>query len=280
VAGELYIGGVGVARGYLNRPQLSGEHFMTDPFCGTPGAVMYRSGDFARWRSDGQIDFIGRLDHQVKLRGFRIELGEIEARIARHPDIRQVVVLAREDIPGDRRLAAYVVAANPPADLVDQLRKLLRADVPEHMVPAHFVLLDALPVTPNGKVDRRRLPVPERSAVERVAYMPARTPIEEILAGTWAEVLGVERVGIDDNFFELGGHSLLATRVVARVRQLLSVELPMRDLFVAPTISSLAVRIEALRTARRPALALDALAGAANAGEPGGATPNREEIEL
>jgi amino acid adenylation domain-containing protein len=280
VAGELYIGGIGVARGYLNRPQLSAECFLADPFCDTPGALMYRTGDFARWRLDGQIDFIGRLDNQVKLRGFRIELGEIEAGIARHPAIRQVVVLAREDIPGDKRLVAYLVAENPPADLVEQLRTLLHAGLPGHMVPAHFVILDALPLTPNGKVDRRLLPVPERSASERVAYLPPRTPIEEILAGIWAEVLGVERVGVEDNFFELGGHSLLAMRIVSRARQALSVELPVRDLFVAPTPSSLAARIEALRAGRGPALAIDVLTWLANSDRSAGVTGNREEIEL
>jgi amino acid adenylation domain-containing protein len=247
VAGELYLGGVQLSPGYWNRPDLTAEKFIPDPF--RSAGRLYKTGDLVRFLPDGDIEFLGRIDNQVKIRGFRIELGEIEAAIAQHPAIRDVVVLAHEDVPGDKRLVAYLVAGNPPADLLDEVRRLLRAVMPKYMVPDVFVTLDALPLTPNGKVDRRLLPVPERSGSQDVAYASPRTSTEVILAGAWAEVLGVERVGVEDNFFELGGHSLKAMQIVSRMRQAFSVELPLRDLFAAPTISRLAPRIEALRSA-------------------------------
>jgi len=280
VPGELCIGGVGVTLGYWNRPELTAERFIPDPFSATPGATLYRSGDRARWCNDGTLEHLGRLDDQAKVRGFRIELGEIEAVLAEHPEVRQAVVLAREDVPGDKRLVAYLVADHPPADLVGKLRALLRASLPEYMVPAAFVLLEALPLTPNGKIDRKALPLPDRSGSTQAAYVAPHTPTEEILAGTWGELLRAERVGIEDNFFDLGGHSLLAVQVVSRVRQALGVELQLRDLFAAPTVSRLAARIEALPAEPSPMLAIDALALLASSGRPTGATGNREEIQL
>ncbi|HYR08117.1 MAG TPA: amino acid adenylation domain-containing protein, partial [Longimicrobium sp.] len=247
VPGELYAGGAGVARGYLNRPALTAERFVPDPF-GKPGARMYRTGDRARWRADGTVEYLGRLDAQVKVRGFRIELGEIETVLRRHEGVADCVVVAREDVPGDRRLVAYVVGDGMLDLDVDALRSHLRRSVPEYMVPAAFVVLRSLPLTPNGKVDRRALPAPELAGEEE-RYVAPRTPAEEVLAGIWAEVLRVERVGVEDDFFALGGHSLLATRVVSRVRQLFAVELPLRVLFEGPTVAELAKAVAALRRA-------------------------------
>jgi len=249
VPGELYVAGAGLARGYLRRPDLTAERFLPDPFAplsGERGARMYRTGDLVRRLPDGQLDFLGRVDHQVKIRGMRIELGEIESVLGRHPDLREAAVALREERPGEHRLIAYVVAAGePPASA--ELRQYLLAKLPEHMVPAAFVTLDALPLTPNGKVDRRALPAPRWSA-EGEPVAP-RTPAEEILAGIWQEVLGVEGLGIHESFFALGGHSLLATRVISRVRGAFDVELPLADLFERPTVARLAeVLAERLRS--------------------------------
>jgi len=246
VPGELCAGGVAVGRGYLNDPLRTAAVFVPDPFSEEPGARLYRTGDLARWLPAGELEFLGRIDHQVKIRGFRIELGEIEAALARHLAVRECVVAAREDAPGSRYLAAYVVPrgeAPPAADLVDFLRRSL----PDSMVPAAFVVLPALPLTPNGKVDRKALPAPERSRHDGAGYVPPGDPVEELLAGLWAEVLGLEKIGVHDNFFELGGHSLLATQVRSRLRGLLGVDLPLRTLFEAPTLGRLA---EAVRAAR------------------------------
>ncbi|HVR95163.1 MAG TPA: amino acid adenylation domain-containing protein, partial [Thermoanaerobaculia bacterium] len=243
VPGELYVAGVGLARGYHNRPDLTAEKFVPDPFVGEPGARMYRTADLVRWLPDGDMDFLGRLDHQVKIRGFRIELGEIESALGQHPGVREAVVLAWGERPDGKRLAAYVVAACEPAPSADELQRYLKERLPEYMVPASVLLLDALPLTPNGKVDRRALPAPEAVRPSGGGRAP-RTPMEELVAGVWAEVLGVERVGIDDSFFELGGHSLMATRVVSRLRSVLGVQLPLRTLFEAPTVAELARRVE------------------------------------
>ena len=206
VPGELYIGGAGVARGYLNRPDLTAERFVPDPFGPDPGARLYRTGDRVRWRADGQLEYLGRLDHQVKVRGFRIELGEVEEALLRHPGVRQAAVVARGDGQSTQRLVAYLTAHEQPGPSAAQLRGFLGQRLPEHMVPAAFVVLAELPLTPNGKVDRRALPVPDYASTQ-MEYTPPATPAEDVLAGLWAEVLGLERVGVHDNFFELGGHS-------------------------------------------------------------------------
>ena len=235
VPGEMYVGGAGVARGYLNREELTAQRFVTDPF--TPnGARLYRTGDLARRLPNGDIEYLGRIDSQVKIRGFRIELGEIESTLSQHPAIREAVVLAREDSPGDKRLVAYVVSANPPAD-AEALRAHIRAGLPEYMVPAHFVMLEALPLTENGKVDRKALPAPEHTAGAQ--YVAPRNTTEEKLAGIWAEVLKLERVGIHDNFFELGGHSLLAVSLIERMRRA-GLNADVRALFATPTVAELA----------------------------------------
>ncbi|MFP5285805.1 MAG: amino acid adenylation domain-containing protein, partial [Thermoanaerobaculia bacterium] len=242
VAGELCIGGVQVGRGYLNRPDLTADRFVPDPFA--DGARMYRTGDLARWLPEGEVEYLGRIDHQVKIRGVRIELGEIEAALCRHPAVREAVVIAYGQ-GADRALAAYLVPPLP--DGAALLREHLAASLPEAMVPSAFVFLEAMPLSPNGKVDRKALPKPEATA--RAEYVAPRNLTEELLAAIWSGVLGdrVERVGAEDNFFELGGHSLLGTQVVSRVREELRVELPLRALFESPTLSALARRIEDLR---------------------------------
>jgi amino acid adenylation domain-containing protein len=237
---------VGLARGYLNRPELNAERFLADPF--DADGRLYRTGDRVRYRADGSLEFLGRFDHQVKLRGYRIELGEIEAVLATHPGVKQAAVMVREDAPGDQRLVAYLVA--DPAPDAGELRRLARSRLPEYMVPTAWVAVDAFPLTPNRKVDRKALPAPEGLGVGSEAeYVAPSTPDEEVLAGIWAEVLGLERVGTEDDFFELGGHSLLATQVVARVRDGLGVELPLRALFEGPTVAELAQRVATLREA-------------------------------
>ncbi|MEA2693900.1 MAG: hypothetical protein QOJ16_3287, partial [Acidobacteriota bacterium] len=232
VAGELVAGGDGLARGYWGRPDLTAERFTPDPLSGRAGALVYRTGDRARFRADGRLEFLGRLDRQVKIRGFRIEPGEVEAALAAHPAVRQAVVVVREDRPGERRLVAYVVGAAG----VD-LKGYLRERLPEPMVPAVFVSLPALPLTANGKVDRQALPAPEApvGGQER----PPRTPAEEVMAGLWAEVLGIAAGGIAgrDGFFDLGGHSLLATRLVSKVREAFGVEMPLKAVFESPTLA-------------------------------------------
>jgi amino acid adenylation domain-containing protein len=244
VPGELCIAGTGVARGYLNQPELTREKFVPDPFAKNPGDLLYRTGDLARHRADGSIEFLGRLDHQVKIRGYRIELGEIEAALQRLTTVRECVVLAREDAPGEKRLVAYVVAAGD-APAATDLRAALARDLPAHMLPAAFVFLDRLPLTTTGKIDRRALPAPDTTApAEPAAETTPRTITEEVLAGIWCDVLRLPSVGLRDNFFELGGHSLLVTQVLARVQQAFHLELPLRHAFEAPTVAELAAVIE------------------------------------
>ncbi|HVR99922.1 MAG TPA: amino acid adenylation domain-containing protein [Thermoanaerobaculia bacterium] len=253
VPGELFVGGVGLARGYAGRPELTAEKFVPDPFaglCGEPGARLYRTADLVRWLPDGDLDFLGRLDNQVKLRGLRIELGEIETVLAQHPAVREAVVLVREDTPGDKQLVAYAVPAQGTFLAPAALREFLRERLPAYMVPAFFVFLDGLPMTPNGKVDRRALPAPDRAEMEEEAAEP-RNAAEDLLAGIWAEVLGRDRVGMHENFFEIGGHSLLATQVVSRIRELFGLELPLQRLFEAPTVADLAAAVEAARRSAR-----------------------------
>ena len=245
VTGELYIGGGGLARGYLNRPGLTAERFIPHPFAETPGARLYRTGDLARYRAGGDIEFLGRLDHQVKVRGFRIELGEIEAALRTHPLVAEAVVAARRDGHAAERLVAYVVAheGQPPTGL----RQYLGERLPDYMVPQAFVELAEVPLTPSGKVDRKALPAPGPAGGAESAYVAPRGASEELVAGYWAEVLGVGRVGVEDNFFELGGHSLLATQVISRVRAAFGVEVPLRAMFEQPTVEKLARAIEVSR---------------------------------
>ncbi len=245
VPGELYVGGGQLARGYLDRAALTAERFVPDPFTPEPGARLYRTGDRVRWRAGGTMEFLGRLDAQVKVRGFRVEPGEVEAVLAEHPQVRGAAVLASGDVAGEKRLVAYVVEEAAGALSPDDLRRHLRERLPEYLVPSAFVLLEALPITPNGKLDRRALPAPELTGPE--AGAAPRTPVEEVVTGIWAQVLGTERrPGVRENFFCLGGHSLLATRVVSRIREAFGVELPLRALFEAPSAAELAERIEVL----------------------------------
>jgi acyl carrier protein len=286
VSGELCLGGRGLARGYLGRPGLTAERFVPDPFGAEPGARLYRTGDRARWRADGTLEYLGRLDHQVKIRGFRIEPGEIEAVLSRHPEVREARVLVWEDAPGEKRLVAYVVGAVE----ADELREHLRRSVPEYMVPAAFVVLEALPLTPNGKLDRKALPAPELVSPE-ASYVAPRRPLEAALAGIWAEVLGRARVGVKENFFDLGGHSLLLVKMQARIRETLDREIPIVDLFRFPTVAALAEHLGAemegaagaradaegrRRRGRDRAAVRRALAGQ-GARESGGATHNGED---
>ncbi|WP_240950840.1 non-ribosomal peptide synthetase, partial [Collimonas pratensis] len=214
VTGELHIAGDGLARGYLRRPDLTAEKFVPNPFSEIPGARMYKSGDLARYLPNGNIVYLGRIDQQIKLRGFRIELGEIEAALMAQEMVRDVVVLAREELEGDKRLVAYVVAQEGMAIDGAVLRTSLSETLPDYMIPAHVITLDSLPLTPNGKLDRKALPAPDMMRGDD-GYMAPRTPTEEILAGMWSEILKLDRVGVHDNFFALGGHSLLATRLVS-----------------------------------------------------------------
>ncbi|MEM7356698.1 MAG: condensation domain-containing protein, partial [Acidobacteriota bacterium] len=241
VAGQLCVAGDGLARGYFDRAGLTAENFVPAP----GGGRLYLTGDLARYLGDGTIDFLGRLDHQVKIRGFRIEPGEIESVLAQQPGIEAAVVIPHQVSSRDKRLVAYVVAQEPrPA--VSELRRLLADKLPEHMVPSAFLFLDALPLTPNGKVERQALPAPRWQAESD--YVAPRTPLEELVAGVWSQVLDLDRVGAHDSFFELGGHSLLATQVVSRLRESLGVELPLRRLFDAPTVAALARIVEAVRS--------------------------------
>ncbi|HEY0607136.1 MAG TPA: amino acid adenylation domain-containing protein [Herpetosiphonaceae bacterium] len=301
VAGELYIGGVQLARGYLGQPALTAEKFVPDPFSATPGARLYRTGDLVRFLPDGQIGFVGRIDDQVKVRGFRIELGEIESVLLRHADVRDAVVVVRED-SGDKRLVAYVVGenqerapsgqsknlepeknkeqtnretkeqenqkstmtplllpqrekglgdegllTNPGEGLIHSLRTFLAQHLPDYMVPSAFVLLDALPLTPNDKVDRQALPAPDNTQEREKTFVAPRTATEATLVELWSDVLGTTNIGVHDNFFALGGHSLLATQLVSRMREAFEIELPLREIFATPTIAQLAVRIETQR---------------------------------
>jgi acyl carrier protein len=249
--GELYFGGTGLARGYLGRPDSTAERFLPDPQATEPGARVYRTGDLARCLPDGVIEFLGRNDHQVKVRGFRVEPGEIEAALALHPGVREAAVVVREvSGPGDRRLVGYIVprgrsAAEAGDALAGELRTFLGSLLPEYMVPWALVPMDTFPLTPSGKLDRRNLPAPVAARPREAALSPPRGPVQELLAGIWAEVLGLERVGAADHFFELGGHSLLATRVMSRLRSAFDIAMPLRTLFEAPRLDDLAAQVEA-----------------------------------
>ena len=271
VPGELHIGGAGLARGYLNLPELTNEKFIPNPFqrgrgqgaggrgeCDRVGGAsrreactkysrLYKTGDLARYLPDGDIEYLGRIDNQVKIRGFRIELGEIETALSEHGDVQSCCVIAREDTPGEKRLVAYVVPYPQVTPTIDQLRHSLKTKLPEYMVPSAFVVLESLPLTPNEKVDRRALPAPDLQSEQKDKYVAPRTPIEEMLAQIWTQVLKLERVGIHDNFFEVGGHSLLAAQLLSRIRNIFKVELPLRELFARATIAELAQSIGQLQ---------------------------------
>nr|WP_262416021.1 non-ribosomal peptide synthase/polyketide synthase [Pseudomonas fluorescens] len=263
VMGELYVGGAGVARGYLNRADLSAERFLHDPFSSLPNPRMYRTGDLARWRADGTIEYLGRNDDQVKIRGVRIELGEIETRLNQLPGIQEAVLLAREDEPGQPRLVAYFTEQSQVEPLaVAELRAHLLTQLPEYMVPVAFVRLDALPLTANGKVDRKALPKPERAALFTREYEAPHNELESALAQIWAQVLQVERVGRQDHFFELGGHSLLAMRMVSQVRQRLGVELALGDLFANAELAAVAEAVAQAGRSTQPEIVAVARDGA------------------
>jgi len=243
VAGELYVGGEGLARDYLRRPELTAEKFVPHRYSSAPGARLYRTGDQVRWLPDGNIEFLGRIDQQVKIRGFRVELGEIEMALNGHDNVREAVVVAHADESGARRLIAYVVFEGAEVTSTE-LRSYLQQRLPDYMVPSQFVSLTELPLTVNGKVDRRALPDPniERAKSDEEFCGP-RTSAEEMLASIWSEVLRIQQVGIHDSFFELGGESILAIRLISRINKDFDIELPVRALFEQPTIAELATLI-------------------------------------
>jgi acyl-CoA synthetase (AMP-forming)/AMP-acid ligase II len=244
VPGEIFVGGDGLAQGYLNRPDLTAEKFLPDPFSSTPGARLYRTGDLARYSADGQIEFLGRLDFQVNIRGYRIELGEIETALSQFPTIEKAVVVLKGDESSEKHLVAYVASKN--RDLrTGEVLNHLRRRLPEYMIPAAIVVLDHIPLTPNGKVDRRSLPEPDlKAARNELVYEPPSNPAQQALSEIWSEVLKVDQVGINDDFIQLGGHSLLATQVIARVRDRFEIDLPVRSVFERPTIKEFAGLVE------------------------------------
>jgi acyl carrier protein len=271
VSGEIYLGGDGQAQGYLNRPELTAEQFIDRPFWGNgkesptpysplPTPLLYKTGDRALYRSDGNLEFLGRTDHQIKIRGFRVELGEIETVIAQHPTVQTAVVVVREMESDslksplrDRQLIAYVVPKASAIPTERDLRSFLKTKLPVYMLPAAFVVLDTLPLTVNGKVDQKALPSPNLTVMRETSPPIApTTSLEASLVELWTQLLGREQVGIHDNFFELGGHSLLATQLVSRIRDRFQVELPLRSVFETPTIAQLAQKIEGLRWAAQP----------------------------
>jgi hypothetical protein len=237
VPGELCIGGISVSRGYLNRPDTTAERFIPDPFSKEPGMRIYRTGDLARYWPNGDLEFLGRKDYQVKLHGFRIELGEIESVLRKHPAVREAATLLREDVPGNQRLVGYVLPKDGERPAPQDLRDFLAEKLPSTMVPTAFVIIDKLPLTPNGKLDHRALPAPESQSAGSEGYVAPRNEIEEKLAGIWSEVLGRDRIGVHDNFFDLGGHSLLATQVASRIRSVFNIELSLPRLFEATTVA-------------------------------------------
>ena len=251
VPGELLIGGANLARGYFNRPDLTAEKFIPHPFSDTPGMRLYRTGDQARYLPDGNIEYLGRMDQQVKVRGFRVELGEVEAILGLHRAVEQAVVLLREFTPGDKRLVAYVVCRTTPSPRASELREFLLKKLPDYMIPSTYIFLESLPLTPNGKLDRDALPLPDAARpLLELSFVAPRTPLEETLAGIWKEVIGLDRVGINDNFFELGGHSLLMIQIVSRISNALHIELPLKDFFQLPTIAEQAVAVARMRATR------------------------------
>ncbi|WP_141251685.1 non-ribosomal peptide synthetase, partial [Pseudomonas syringae] len=243
VAGELYVGGAGVARDYLNRPDLNEERFLANPFSEQPGARLYRTGDLVRWLADGSLEYMGRNDDQVKIRGFRIEPGEIEDRLSRHPQVQQAVVMAREDVPSDKRLVAYFTSSAENDHLhIETLRAHLQAQLPDYMVPTAYVRLESMPLTPNGKLDRNALPAPDLSSVISRDYQAPQGATERAIADIWQDLLSIDQVGRHDHFFELGGHSLLAVKLIERMRQQ-NMSADVRVLFSQPTLVALAAAV-------------------------------------
>jgi len=248
VHGELCVGGIGVGRGYLREPARTSEAFVPDPFSEEGGGRLYRTGDLACWRADGTIQFLGRIDYQVKIRGYRIEPAEIATVLEEHKNVAEALVTVREDTPGNKRLVAYVVAGSQSTAVAGELRDYLKEKLPEYMLPSAFVMLAEMPLTPNGKIDRRALPAPDTSRPETTRlFVAPRNATEETLAGIVAKVLNLQQVGVHDDFFELGGHSLLATQVISRLREACYVDLPLREIFEHPTIGELAHVISQLQ---------------------------------
>ncbi|NES70643.1 MAG: AMP-binding protein, partial [Okeania sp. SIO2D1] len=255
VPGELYIGGVCLANGYLRRRELTTEKFIPNPFENSRATKLYKTGDLCRYLADGNIEILGRLDHQVKVRGYRIETGEIEASLTQHPIVKETVVVATEDNLGNKRLVAYLVletktpaSSNPKVSEIEQIytvKQYLKKRLPEYMIPSGFVVLSELPLTPSGKVDRKALPVPDNVSSVSTEYVAPETETQKVLAEIWAQVLGIEKVGIHDNFFDLGGHSLLATQVVSRIRQAFDIEFPLKKIFESSTVESISKYIDA-----------------------------------
>jgi acyl carrier protein len=237
----LCIGGAGLARGYLASPDTTAEAFVPNPFSSNPGERLYKTGDLVRHLPDGNIEFLRRLDSQIKIRGFRVEAGEIETVLRQHPAVDDAVVMVREDVPGDKQLSAYIVSDQPAARVIGELRDFLKKKLPNYMLPYAFVFLDRLPLTANGKIDRSSLPVPDPTRPDlKDTFVAPRTQLEKQIVAIWAEILKLERVGIHDDFFDLGGHSLLAIRVISRVREAFQTEVPLRSLFEMSTVAGLA----------------------------------------
>ncbi len=260
--GELHIGGVGLARGYHNRPELTAEKFIANPFSPEPGARLYKSGDLARYLPDGNLEFLGRIDQQVKIRGFRIELGEVESALSGHPAVRENAVIAREDTPGGKNLVGYLVVREEPGPTVTELREFLLKKLPDYMVPAAFVKLERLPLTPSGKIDRQALPPPDENRLGLgVQFVAPRTPTEVALAKIWRELLGLNQIGIHENYFELGGHSLMAVRLVGEIKRQMKLDLPVRTVFRHPTIKELAETLPSQKHKERKAELVQLQAG-------------------
>ena len=267
VGGEIYVGGEGLARGYLKRPELTKEKFVANPY--REGERLYRTGDIGRYRRDGEIEYVGRVDHQVKIRGNRVEIGEVEVVLSQHEGVSEVVVVAQEEISGDNYLAAYIVPGEDATFDINELRNYLRQTLPDYMIPSIFVILETLPLTPNGKVNRQALPVPDQTRPDvESRFVPPRTEIEKQMVKIWTEVLGLEQVGVYDNFFDLGGHSLLATQVVFQLADVFHIKIHLRSLFETPTIAGLAKQIETISRILAQEVS------------PNGKMDNREEIVL
>src|SRR5262249_498487 len=255
IPGEIYLGGDGLAQGYLFQPELTAERFVPDPYSNIPGSRLYRTRDIGRYRSDGEVEYTGRADRRVKVRGMRVDLGEVESVLGRHPALGNVAVTLDTGSPAGERLVAYVVANQTPSPTSGQLREFVAQRLPQHMVPSSFVMLEQMPLTPNGKIDRRRLPAPPSSRdLLDPSFVPPRNPVEQILAQIWKDVLSLDSLSVDDNFFAVGGHSLLATQIISRIRSWLSVDLPLRSIFEAPSISLLARQVISARDSSSPSL--------------------------